>query len=168
MPRTANGLRAAGGTVRGLAKLSYDLAADIRFETTRIGSTICVRVRQVAVSAGTVAPEIWIHPELQRQQGSCRWRVTWDHEMEHVQVHYAYLSRLDQEITRSLPRLLRGLPPVKVGPTLSVETAQAVLQKRIMMELDAINRASVAEARMRHARMDTSSEYRRLAQKCSS
>lgn len=165
-PRTASELRTAQGTVHGLAKLSYDLEADIRFESTRIGNTTCVRVRHVAVKAGTAAPEVWLHPEVGRQRGSCRWRVAWNHEMEHVQIHYGYLSRLNQAISQSLPQLLRELPPVELTQTMSVGTAQAILQKRIMMEIDAINKASIAEARMKHARIDTPSEYRRLASKC--
>jgi hypothetical protein len=145
----------------GVTSARLNTKIDFRMQVAALGRTLCVIPVSLTVEVGY--DEMTVYVSRRHQQGSCPFRVTLDHEMEHVQTNMAALNRHVPAIRSALQRVASQMKPIAT-------TSQAEAERRILDEAQR-GIASALEAMKRdrdnaNARMDTPSEYARLHAKC--
>lgn len=150
-------------TLMGLATMEYGFSTIIETDLVRASTGYCVRLSWVEVKFGGDAPRIWMRPGA--QPGSCRYQVTLEHEMGHVENYLAYLRAM----RRYAPGRLRSAiedGAIIIRGSEDVPGAEARLSNRVTRALQDLHDVVYAEARKRDALMDTPAEYRRLSNLC--
>jgi hypothetical protein len=158
-------LRARNGNyLRGMAHMKYGFGVSVQMQRITVGAHHCIRVANIVVSAGQVAPEIWLHPDLQR--GSCDHQVTVNHEQEHVANYHAHLRSFEASLKSDLPRKLSdGLSATTSDPA-AIPVIEKRLRSTLVRMISDIHDRSQAISRRKDEAMDTPANYRRLSMQC--
>ena len=164
MPPSRTGTRSPDGHhLRGLAYwlLGFDVAVVIN--EIRQGETACVYIPEAKISAGHTPPIIWIHPDL--RAGTCEYRVTMDHERQHIANYHAHLDRFRSGVTRDLASTFAG-GLFMAGAPQDIPFMRERVKARLMEAVSDIHDASRRIADRQDAAMDTPANYRRLSRIC--
>lgn len=157
-------LRSSHGELQGLANMTYGFNVDFTFEQVRSDQGYCVRVADMTVNAGSVAPEIWLKRTL--TEGTCRYGVTMTHERQHVTNYQNHLRRFDQALQQELPLMMKGRAYYKVTSSEDMGTARARLQTEAMALIQKLHDRSYRVSQEQDFAMDSPAEYRRLSRLC--
>jgi len=164
MPSSRYGTRSPDGHhLRGLAYRVLGFNASLAVHEIRQGSTACVFVSQATITAGHTPPIIWIHPYL--RAGTCEYRVTMDHEREHIANYHAHLDRFRSGVTRDLASTFAG-GLFMAGAPRDIPHLRERVKARLLEAVSDIHDASRRIAERKDAAMDTPANYRRLANIC--
>jgi len=147
----------------GLTAVEYSLAVRSGIQMRRVGpDRWCAYPVTVEVEYGLEDPvKVYIARELKR--GSCRYRTTMDHEMDHVRIHLAGVERAQRDIRNVMANVIANKMPVS-GRT-GDEAAKAVRDVLVAAARKAV-RPSSNEAKRRNAAIDTPASYEALRRSC--
>lgn len=90
--------------VKGLAVLDYGYGIELSFVGHGDATLSCLRLVGVHVVSGTVAPEVWVSPDLDR----CERDITLAHEIRHVTHYQDHLIRFREMVDHELALRLHG------------------------------------------------------------
>ena len=150
--------------LQGLAYMEAGFEVSFVFEHISSGQNpVCVRIRSMEIRAGHEAPLVWLRPEL--VTGSCEYKVTLEHELEHVNYFQDHLRRFRTSILHELPVLVRyrGYSPVNEAGT---GMAEKRLEANTMKIINVLYNRSMAISDRLDEALDSPEEYRRLSNLC--
>ncbi len=149
----------AGWRIQGLAELKRSFKANFQWEILNTAAGSCLRIKSVQVQTGVIQPQIWINPRIRRN--SCEYKVTLNHELQHVQNHNAYIRQFSNDVRRNLASRLRNKSGIVIKAGTDTRAAKDMLMQRTMDILYASNRSFDAIADSKDRAMDTETNYRR-------
>ena len=127
------------------------------------GDAYCFWVKDIDVLLRYETPDVYIAREYRR--GSCNYKVTLEHEMQHVKVARKYLGRFVTKMRSTLTSLLIPKPKSAVvieSPAKAKHEAEELLEKLIYSVYKQL-RIEIGKAQ---AKVDSPREYKRVGRKC--
>lgn len=146
-----------GKTVLGLteATLAYSVSVSARGMSSRMSGRYCMRPA-VHVSLSFTPMTVWMGAD--EPAGSCKDRVTWEHELKHVAVYQAFLPEFADQVKAKLRERLGN----KVQYFTSADDGQKHLDAFTQEVLGPLVQDGMAEVKSRQKRVDSPEEYSRL------
>lgn len=132
-------------------------------ETKRTDGWSCFAPSKI-IARVELSPTVYISSAY--RPGSCRYRVTRQHELQHVKIATEGLEEYAPAIMARLRKAAAAAGPA--GPTTSLQLRRA--RQRLVKSIDAAFAGVMGEMERkiaaRQARIDTEDEYRRIAGLC--
>lgn len=158
--------RAAGETytVGGLTQGKLTISRNMEFALQRLpGGNACLTVTRVQITVD-YTPDVFIAREY--RPGTCRYNVTMEHEVQHVNIDIYTLNEFIPRIKYNVQQIVNGMPPQ--GP-IAERDIDRVKQRMADTAAQGAHTAIGAMDQARHARhqrIDTREEYIRLSRAC--
>lgn len=163
-PGSIDGFSQTNGVLQGSADMPYGYDIFYTFERIQSGSSNCVRVKELVLRTSSRNPSIWLRPGL--TGNSCEYRVTIDHEMDHIENFHDHVKRFGTQIRRDLPNFMSAQNFQTVSSASNFPAAERYLEQRIKAYIEQKHAASYQISRTIDRSMDTPEEYRRLSRMC--
>jgi len=150
-------------TTQGLTLTKSYVRRDISISLNSLpNGQFCGNIQQVSVHVALEGPaQVFVASDI--DPGSCRDRVTIEHEQLHIDHAFEAQQKTKRAIEQNLPKALRRILPV-VGNT--GEQASAAIASQLDMVLDQIISPIDAERSAKDRAIDTPQSYQRLSNLC--
>jgi hypothetical protein len=157
---TAKGaaLAAHGQSVLGLTEANLRSSVQVRARgiASRFSGRYCMRP-EVAVTVSFNPMKIYMGAD--EPEGSCGYRITWDHELRHVAAYQQFLPTFATRVERDLAAHFGN----RVQYFASGSEAQAHLDDLVQGFLSPLVQNGMQEVRVLQRQVDSPAEYARLA-----
>lgn len=154
IPRSggAVGLTTSQSEFRFSTRVQYYQRSDGRY---------CVYLRSVDAHLNQRNTVIYVARDFPR--GSCNFDVVYEHEKQHMRIHYRTLQEYAPRVKRALQSLVQGLNPMVVRTVAEARSHHAwVINDGVKHLLEDMEE----EKRRRNAALDTPENYARESAKC--
>jgi len=140
--------------------------SEFRFSTQvryyrRSDGLYCVHLKSVDAHLNQRNTTIYVAREFAR--GSCNFDVVYEHEKQHMRIHYRTLQEYAPRVKRALQRLVQRLDPRVVRTVAEVRNAYV---DTINDGVEPLLEAMEEENRRRNQALDTPENYARESAKC--
>lgn len=147
----------------GITSVQYatTIRFDVQINKPAFGKS-CGYPIGILVQHGYSAPmRVYLAREL--RDGTCKYRTTYDHEMQHVEIHEDGLRRAKASIERAVVRAARLGSPVYGG---SREEISGRINEILTSAVETAINETAATVQSRNDAMDTPDAYRALGDLC--
>ena len=156
--------RKAGWVTRGLTKTGLESRIEVVVTYRQIGrNQFCVGLQTVSSRIGYRLFNVYVAREF--RPGSCEYRTTMAHELNHVAIYRDQLRQYDPHFERRIKGVSAGLRPVLSN---SVKSGHTFFLKRINSEVKILFTQLNKETDILQGRLDTPQNYRREQALCPS
>ncbi|MFX4300003.1 hypothetical protein [Pseudosulfitobacter pseudonitzschiae] len=163
-PANIRGFSQTNGVLQGSASMPYGYNILYTFERIQSGNSNCVRIKELVLRSSFENPSIWLRPGLDRS--SCAYRVTVEHEMDHIENFHDHIERFGNRMRKDLPDFMQAENFRAVSSARNFPAAERYLEQRIKAYIEQQHTASYQISRTIDRSMDTPEEYRRLSRMC--
>jgi hypothetical protein len=149
--------------ILGMMTDAFKIEYAANYAVEPYGDAYCFWVKDIDVLLRYETPDVYIAREYRR--GSCNYKVTLEHEMQHVKVARDYMGRFVTKMRSTLTSLLIPKPKSAVvieSPAKAKREAEQLLQRLIYSVYEQLQ----IEMGKAQAKVDSPREYKRLGRKC--
>ena len=153
----------AGRSVLGLAGGPVEISVRSRYRIKAKGDKVCVHLDHVDVVFQT-KPEIHIASDF--QPGSCAYREIIAHEQRHVKVLRVFMREYAPELQELVKKTVKTSRQSVIVSKNGIKSAKKQLKAPVISRIKTFQAQIYPVLQSRQAALDTSSEYRRIAEQC--
>lgn len=151
--------------VSGLTEGKMESGTQIRVggSVNPLTQTSCLWFETIEIVIRTIPT---VHIASEHVNNKCRYRVTLEHEMKHVDVSRRLAREYAAEIKKSVMNEVRRLGVVGPGPASQADGIRNDMMKAVYQAVDMVLAEMRLEHRSRQQQVDTKYEYDRLSKMC--
>lgn len=151
--------------VSGLTEGKMETATQMRIggNMSPMTQTSCLWFEEIEVIIRTIPT---VHIASEHVNNKCRYRVTLEHEMKHVDVSRRLAREYAGEIKKVIMNEVRRLGVVGPGPAAQADGIRHDMMKSVQQAVSIVLAEMKLEHRSRQQQVDTKYEYDRLSKMC--
>ena len=147
----------------GLTTSEFGAHYSTSFSIRKTTGGYCAYLAEAKVTVGYEHTTVYINRDY--PEGSCQYRVVYEHELEHVRVNHDTLKAYKPKIIKALKRMIRSKGGIFVHRKEEARSAYLLAIKR---SLEPVLDQMVAEQNRGNGKLDTRDNYAREHAKCDS